>query len=220
MRLYGYFRSSAAYRVRIALGLKGIVCEQVAVDLARGDHRNDDYMAIHPQGVVPTLITDQGVVLTQSLAILEFLEERYPQVPLLPSEAVARARVRSLAYIVACDIHPLQNLGVRRHLSEVAGFDARAADDWNRHWIEQGLDVLEQRLAREVETGAYCHGEAPSLADVCLVPQLYNAHRYGSDLARYPTLARIQAACDTLPAFQAAHPHRQPDTPAGFREVG
>jgi maleylpyruvate isomerase len=217
LRLYGYYRSSASYRVRIALHHKGIAYAHVAINLAQGDQHEPAYRSVNPQAVVPTLVTEEGRVLGQSLAILEFLEERYPAPALLPRDAAGRARVRSLALSVACDIHPLQNVAVRNHLLAECGFDAAAADRWNRHWIARGLATLERRLALEPETGSYCHGDSITFADLCLVPQLYNAERFGIDLATYPTSARIRDACERLPAFRAAHPHRQPDTPPSLR---
>jgi maleylacetoacetate isomerase len=211
MKLYDYFRSSAAYRVRIALNLKGLTPERAFVHLRRGAQRGDDYLAVNPQGLVPALVTDGGDVLTQSLAIIEWLDETQPQPPLLPASAAGRARVRSVALAVACDIHPLNNLRVLNYLTGTLGATDAQKDGWYRYWCDVGLEALETRLAREAATGAFCHGETPTLADICLVPQLVNARRVNLDLAPYPTLLRIEAACNALPAFAAAVPAKQPD---------
>ena len=211
MKLYDYYRSSAAYRVRIALNLKAVAPERASVHLRRGAQRDDEYLAMNPQGLVPSLVTDAGDVLTQSLAIIEWLEETYPQPALLPSDAAGRARVRSLALAIACDIHPLNNLRVLNYLTGTLGSTDAQRDGWARYWCDVGLEALETRLARESATGAFCHGSAPTIADVCLVPQLANARRVDLDLAPYPTLLRIESACTALPAFAAAAPQRQPD---------
>ena len=211
MKLYDYFRSSAAYRVRIALNLKGLTPERVFVHLRRNAQRDDDYLALNPQGLVPALVGDDGAVLTQSLAIVEYLEETHPAPPLLPPGASARARVRALALAIACDIHPLDNLRVLRYLVQTMGVTEEQKDAWYKYWIDVGLEALERQLARDAATGRFCHGDAPTLADVCLVPQLANARRVAMDLAPYPTLTRIEAACLALPAFAAAAPARQPD---------
>ena len=211
MKLFDYFRSSAAYRVRIALNLKGVAPERASVHLRRGAQREDDYLAMNPQGLVPALVTDGGDVLTQSLAIIEWLEETHPKPPLLPSDAAGRARVRSLALAIACDIHPLNNLRVLNYLTGTLGATDAQKDGWYRYWCDVGLEALETRLARDSETGAFCHGATPSMADICLVPQLANARRVDLDLAPYPTLLRIESACTALPAFAAAAPARQPD---------
>jgi len=211
MKLYDYFRSSAAYRVRIALNLKRLAPERAFVHLRRGAQRFDDYLALNPQGLVPSLVTDSGDVLTQSLAIIEWLDETYPSAPLLPSDAAGRARVRSLALAIACDIHPLNNLRVLNYLTGTLGATGEQRNGWYRYWCDVGLEALETRLAREAATGAFCHGEQPTLADICLVPQLANARRVSLDLAPYPTLLRIEAVCMALPAFADAAPMRQPD---------
>jgi len=211
VKLYGYFRSSAAYRLRIALNLKGLAAEHAFVQLRQGAQHSADYLALNPQGLVPMLVTDDGTVLTQSLAIIEWLEETHPQPRLLPASAAERARVRAIALAVACDIHPLNNLRVLKYLAGPLGIDEPARDTWYRHWCEVGLAALETQLAREAATGRYCHGDAPTLADVFLVPQLANARRVSTDLTRYPTLLRIDAACNLLPAFADAAPARQPD---------
>lgn len=212
MKLYTYFRSSAAYRVRIALELKGLAYEAVPVHLLKdgGLQRQDAYRAINPSALVPAL-QDEDRILTQSLAIIEYLDETHPQPALMPADAAGRARVRSLALMVACDIHPLGNLRVLKYLKHDLGVSEDAKMAWLHHWIGEGLQALEAHLARARETGRFCHGEQPTLADCCLVPQVFNALRFNIDLARYPTIARIDAACRELPAFIAASPSEQPD---------
>jgi len=216
MRLYGYWRSSAAWRVRIALNLKGLSWESVPVHLVRdgGEQRQAPFLQLNPQGLVPVL-EDGNAVLAQSLAIIEYLEETHPAVPLLPADPAARARVRSLAQLVACEIHPLNNLRVLQHLRDVLGLDQAQCDAWYRHWVSEGLAALEARLAREPGSGRFCHGDTPGLADCCLVPQLYNARRYGCDLDAYPALLRIEAACNALEAFKSAAADAQPDATPG-----
>lgn len=211
MRLYNYFRSSASYRVRIALNLKKLRYDYVPVHLMRGGggQFSAEFSGLNPQGLVPVL-EDDGLVLTQSLAIIEYLDELHPEPPLLPSDAAGRARVRSLALHVACEIHPLNNLRVLQTLRRDFGLDDTATRRWYQRWIRVGLEALEVRLA-EAPQGRFCHGDAPGLADICLVPQLFNARRYDCDLDRYPRLLAIEAACQELPAFAAAHPARQPD---------
>jgi maleylacetoacetate isomerase len=212
MKLYDYFRSSAAYRVRIALNLKGIEPdERTFVHLRMGNQRAQDYLALNPQGLVPALALDDGHVLTQSLAIVEYLEETHPAPPLLPVAPAARARVRSIALAIACEIHPLNNLRVLNYLIGTLGVSREQKDGWYKYWVDVGFEALERKLAHESDTGRFCHGEAPTLADICLVPQLANARRFNIDLSPYPTLTRIEAACLALPAFAAATPERQPD---------
>ncbi|GIK85437.1 MAG: maleylacetoacetate isomerase [Burkholderiales bacterium] len=211
MKLFDYFRSSAAYRVRIALALKGLAPERTFVHLRHGAQRAGDYLALNPQGLVPALVADDGAVLTQSLAIVEWLDETHPQPPLLPSDADGRARVRSIAQAIACDIHPLNNLRVLNYLTGTLGVSEAQRDGWYRYWVDLGFEALERRLAGERATGRFCHGDAPTLADVCLVPQVANARRFAVDLAPYPTIVRIDAACAGVPAFAAAAPMRQPD---------
>jgi maleylacetoacetate isomerase len=210
MKLYGYFRSSAAYRVRIALGLKGLGYEYAAVHLRKGEQSDAAYRGLNPAELVPTLVDDRGTFM-QSLAIIEYLDERYPEPPLLPAAAEARARVRAIAQSIACDIHPLDNLRVLRYLLRTIGTTEQVKDAWYRHWIDVGLTALEAQLARDKATGAYCHGDAPTLADCCLIPQLANARRAGIPLDAYPTLIRIETRCNALPAFAAAAPEKQPD---------
>ncbi|MER1939277.1 maleylacetoacetate isomerase [Castellaniella sp. FW104-16D08] len=209
--LYSYFRSSAAYRVRIALGLKGLDYHIAPVHLLKdgGEQHSQAYRQINPEGLVPAL-DDGGVLLTQSLAIIEYLDEVYEGPRLLPPEPLARARVRALAQLVACDIHPLNNLRVLRWMAHDMGLEKPVRDDWYRHWINTGFKALEARLQGS-HTGLFCEGDVPSLADCCLVPQVYNARRYEIDLHAYPVIARIADHCDNLSAFQAAHPEVQPD---------
>jgi len=212
MKLYDYYRSSAAYRVRIALNLKGIVPdERTFVHLRMGNQRAQDYLSLNPQGLVPALQLDEAHVLTQSLAICEYLEETHPSPPLLPADPLDRARVRAIALAIACEIHPLNNLRVLNYLLHTLGVSAEQKDGWYRYWVDVGLEALETQLSRERATGRFCHGDAPTLADVCLVPQLANARRVKIDLSPYPTLTRVEAACLALPAFAAAVPERQPD---------
>ena len=210
--LYGYWRSSAAYRVRIALNLKGIDYESAPVHLVRdgGEQHSPAYRALNPQRLVPALVVGD-TVFTQSLAIIEYLEETGPAPALLPPDAAGRARVRSLAQIIACDVHPLQNLRVLNYLAGELGADQDQRTAWARHWIAEGLRAFEDRLARSPDTGAFCHGDTPGLADACLVPQLFNARRFGCALDAWPTLGRIDEACRKLPAFRAAAPEAQPD---------
>jgi maleylacetoacetate isomerase len=212
MKLYGYFRSSAAFRVRIALNLKKLDYESAFIHLRRGDQRQQSFRGVNPQGLVPALEIDD-TVLIQSLPIIEYLEETHPSPPLLPPDAKGRARVRALAAIVACDIHPINNLRVLRYLLRPLDHDEAAVETWYNHWIAEGFGALEQLLAGDAQTGAFCHGDAPGLADVVLVPQVFNAYRYQSlDLTPYPTILRIYRTCLELDAFAAAHPDRQPDS--------
>lgn len=208
MKLFGYFRSSAAYRVRIALNLKDIEAEHAFVHLRKGEQAAPDYAALNPQHLVPTLV-DGDAVLTQSLAIIEYLDETHPEPPLLPADPAGRARVRSIAQAIACDIHPINNLRVLKYLVGPMGVTEEEKDEWYRHWIAVGLGAVERMLA--AGTGRFCHGDAPGLADACLVPQVFNAERFGCDLTAFPTVTRITAACRALPAFAAAEPERQPD---------
>jgi len=213
MKLYGYFRSSAAFRVRIALNLKKLDYENAAIHLRRNDQTKPDYLTVNPQGLVPTL-DDGGRTLIQSLAIIEYLDEVYPDPPLLPSHPAERARVRALAEIVACDIHPINNLRVLRYLTHSLDHDETAIATWYNHWIDAGFQALERLLVGDPRTGTFCHGEAPGIADIALVPQVVNAERYRLALAPYPTIARIHQSCMALEAFATAHPDRQPDREA------
>jgi len=213
MKLYGYFRSSAAFRVRIALNLKQLKYETAPIHLRRNDQSAADYLAVNPQGLVPTL-EDGGLTLIQSLAIIEYLDETYPEPPLFPSSAADRARVRALAQIVACDIHPINNLRVLRYLTHSLRHDEAAIAAWYNHWIDAGFQALEKLLAEDPRTGGFCHGETPSFADVALVPQVVNAERYRLDLTSYPMITRIFESCMRLEPFAAAHPDNQPDREA------
>lgn len=208
MRLHGYFRSSAAWRVRIALNLKGLTAEHVPHHLRHGGQRAPDYLRLNPQGLVPTLETDDGAVLTQSLAIIEWLEEVHPKPALLPGDAVMRARIRAFAQAIACDIHPVQNLRVLARLRRLALPDDEVTG-WARWAIEEGLAACEALVADV--PGPFCFGAVPTLADLCLVPQLGNARRFGADLGAVPRLLQAEAACLALPAFIDAAPERQGD---------
>jgi len=212
MKLHGYFRSSASYRVRIALNLKGLSYEQASVHLMRGggEQFTAAFRQLNAQALVPVL-QDGERVLTQSLAIMEYLEEVHPQPPLLPKNPAARARVRSLALAVACEIHPLNNTRVLAYLTGPLGLSSEIRDKWYHHWIALGLQALEARLGLERETGKFCHGDEPGLADCCLVPQLANARRFKCDVAPYPTLLAVEKNCLALEAFQRAAPDKQPD---------
>jgi len=210
MRLYSFFRSSAAFRVRIALNLKKVTYETVAIHLRRNDQSKPDYRAVNPQGLVPVL-EDGGQRLIQSLAITEYLDETRPEPPLLPKDPAERARVRALAEIVACDIHPINNLRVLRYLIHELGHDEAAIGKWYNYWIAAGFEALEPLLASDARTGDFCHGDAPGLADIALVPQVVNAERYRLDLTPYPTITRIFENCMRLEPFIAAHPNNQPD---------
>lgn len=208
MRLHGYFRSSAAWRVRIALNLKGVGADHVSHHLRHGGQRAPEYLRLNPQGLVPALETDGGAVLTQSLAICEWLDETYPEPPLLPGDAPGRARVRAFALTIACDIHPVQNLKVLDRLRAM-GVPETEVTGWARWVIEDGLAACEALIAGSA--GPFCFGPAPTLADLCLVPQLFNARRFGCDLHGLPRLLAAEAACDALPAFARAAPDRQAD---------
>jgi len=210
MELYTYFRSSAAFRVRIALNLKGLAYAAHTVHLRKGEQRAAAYLAVNPQGLLPTLVVD-GQRLTQSLAILEYLEERYPRPALLPADAPGRAQVRAVADLVACEIHPLNNLRTLEYLRTHLGQDEAGIAAWYRHWIADGLEKLEAALTQHGDTGRYCHRDSPSIADCCLVPQIFNARRFDSDLSPYPKTMRVYESCMTLAAFQNAQPSAQPD---------
>jgi maleylacetoacetate isomerase/maleylpyruvate isomerase len=212
VKLFTFFRSSAAYRVRIALNLKGLAFDSVPVHLTRGggEQFKPDYRELNPQALVPVL-QDGARHLTQSLAIIEYLDETRPHPPLLPATPAERARVRALALAIACEIHPLNNTRVLTYLTGPLGLSSETRNTWYHHWIALGLQALEMRLAGERETGKFCHGDAPGLADCCLVPQMANARRFKCDIAPYPTLLRIEANCQALEAFQRAAPDRQPD---------
>jgi maleylacetoacetate isomerase len=209
MKLYGYFRSSAAYRVRIALNLKAVQHEHAFVHLVRdgGGQHKPEFLARNPQALVPALELERGDVLTQSLAIIEYLDEAYPDPPLLPGDAVARAQARAIAQAVACDIHPLNNLRVLQYLRHQMGQDKEAVDAWYVHWVETGFAAIEQMIGAD----GFCIGNQATLADVCLMPQIFNARRYEVDLEAYPRIRRVEEVCGAIPAFAEAHPAVQPD---------
>jgi maleylacetoacetate isomerase len=207
---YTYFRSSAAFRTRIALNLKGLAHEDVFVHLVRNEQKADPYTALNPQGLVPTLVHN-GKAIGQSLAIMEYLDEVFPEPAFLPKDALGRARVRQLAYAVACDIHPINNLRIRRFLLHDFKHSQQEVLDWQVHWMREGFNALEQMLAGDACTGRFCHGDAPTLADICLIPQMANARGAEMDLRPWPTLKRIEKACYELPAFMDALPKNQPD---------
>jgi maleylacetoacetate isomerase len=209
MKLYTAFRSSASFRTRIALNLKGLAYEPAFVHLGRGEHRRPEYAAINPQALVPAF-EDGGFRLVQSLAIIEYLDETHPMPPLLPKDAPGRARVRSLSLLIACEIHPLNNLRVLQHLKRALGQDDAQVNAWYRHWVADGFQKLEAELARGA-AGRFCHGDAPTMADCCLVPQVFNAQRYQCDTLPYPAVMRVFAECMKLDAFDRAQPARQPD---------
>jgi len=209
MILHDYYRSSAAYRLRIALNLKGVATERRFVHLRRGEQRAAEYLALNPQGLVPLLEVGERR-LTQSLAIIEYLDEKFPQPPLLPPGPEDRAWVRAIALSIACDIHPLNNTRVLAYLEHDLGIDEARRATWYRHWVSLGFEALERQLA-ERATGPFCLGHAPTIADVCLVPQVANARRFDVDLAPYPRIVAIDAACRALAPFAAARPDAQPD---------
>jgi maleylacetoacetate isomerase len=210
MKLYTYFRSSAAYRVRVALALKGLSYDAVRVHLMKGEQYGAEYSAVNPQNLVPVL-EDEGQRLYQSLAIMQYIDETWPQPPLQPADRLGRARVRSLALLIACEIHPLNNPRVLNYLTGKLGVGEEQKLEWYHHWIKTGFSALEKRLAGEPQTGRYCHGDTPGLADCVLVPQMANALRFKVDLAEFPTIRRINAACLELEAFKKAAPENQPD---------
>ena len=212
MQIYTYFRSSAAFRVRIALNLKGLKAEPHFVHLVKdgGQQHKPEFRKVNPQGFVPALVT-QGHVLTQSLAIIEYLEETHPHPPLLPKDALARARVRAMALIIAADIHPLQNTRIMKYLEQELKQDEAGRKRWIQRWITEGFTALEKMLAGDSATGEFCHGDTPTMADVLLVPQMFSARRFGADVEDFPTLRRIDEHCQSLKAFQDAAPAKQPD---------
>ncbi len=210
MKLYGYFRSSASYRVRIALNMKGLAYEQVSVHLAKGRQYDAQFAAISPQNLVPVL-EHNGRVFYQSLAIIEFLDEMYPQTPLLPKDPVARCRVRSLALICGCEIHPLNNLRVLNYLTKTLELSEEQKLAWYRHWVTVGFQALEQRLASERETGRFCHGDEPGFADISLVAQVANANRFKVELSAFPVIRRINDECLKLEPVKRAMPQNQVD---------
>ena len=215
MKLYTYWRSSASYRVRIALNLKGLTWTSECVHLLKdgGQHLSGEHTARNPQNLVPVLELDDGTLLTQSLAIMDYLDEMHPEPAFLPAGSPARARQRAIAQAAAIDIHPLNNLRVLNYLSDPLGRDKDTRDTWYRHWVRLGFEGIERLLARCPERAAFCGGAAPGYADICLVPQVYNARRFGVDLAAFPLIEGIERACLALPAFAGAVPERQPDAP-------
>jgi maleylacetoacetate isomerase len=212
MRLYSYYRSSAAYRVRIALALKGMSYDYVAVNLLRAQQKSGDYLAKNPQGLVPALETDDGELIAQSVAIMEWLEETGAGPALLPADPLLRARVRSTVDSIACDVHPLNNISVLNHLQNPLGVTPEQVRSWYAQWIYRGYDAIEKTL--ETHSGRCCFGDEPSMADACLIPQTYNALRFEVDVSDYPNIQRVWAHCNTLPAFVSAAPENQPDAPA------
>ena len=213
MKLYGYYRSSASYRIRILLHAKQIEFDYVSVLLNKGEHLQADFRQINPLGFVPVLI-DSDKVISQSPAIAEYLEETHPTPPLLPADAFARAQIREIVNMIGCDIHPIQNLRILKYLQSEFGQRDDGVATWCRHWIGAGFDAVETLVRERSSSGRFCHGDTLSLADAWLVPQMSNARRFELDLAPYPTLCSIDANCQTLGAFKAAHPANQPDTPA------
>ena len=213
MKLYGFWRSLATYRVRVALRLKGIEAEEVSINLLKGMQHGADYKAVNPQSVVPALIVDGAPPLFQSMAILEYLEETAPQPPLLPSDARGRARVRGLALTVACDAHPLIVPRIRAYLEQEMHLDEAARNRWLHHWTLLGLETLEAHLAREPETGRYCHGDTPTLADICLAGQVFAAGYFDVATKTVPTVERIFGECMKIDAFDSSQPLKQPDAP-------
>ena len=215
MKLYGFWRSLASYRVRVALGLKGIAVEEISIDILKGRQFSDEYKALNPQSVVPALVVDGGAPLFQSVAILEYLEETHPQPPLLPQDARGRARVRGLSLIAAADGHPLIVPRIRAYLEKDMGLDEAARNRWLTHWTSKALEAIESHLTHEKETGRFCHGDAPSLADICLAGQVIGATSYfNCDVSNFPAAMRIYGECMKLEAFARSHPSRQPGAPA------
>ena len=213
MKLYTFFRSSASYRVRIALNLKGISYEQAPIHLRRGggEQLMPAYRSLNPQALVPAL-EDNGKILTQSLAIIEYLDETHPNPPLLPKDPADKALVRSMAMVIACEVHPIQNLRVLNYVKATYNqTDEQVNGKWAQHWIDLGLHALQEMIVAQPKRGKFCYGDTPTLADICLIPQLGNARRYGCDLAKYPTILAIEQACNAVPAFADAAPEKQPD---------
>lgn len=211
MKLYTFFRSGTSHRLRIALNLKGIDCDCVAVDLRTEQHLSDEYRAVNPQGLVPALVDDDGRVMIQTPAIIEWLEERYPTPPLLPGDPEARARVRTLAAIIGCDVHPVNNRRILESLRHDFGAGESAIQKWCATWIAAGFDAIEALLAADPIRGPYCHGHTPTLADVYLIPQVESSRRFKVDLRRWPRIAAVDEACGQIEAFRKAAPAAQPD---------
>lgn len=221
LRLYSYWRSSAAYRVRIGLNLKGLAYQTVPVHLVRdgGEQHAEEFRALNPQELVPVLMHGDRAM-RQSLAILEYLDETWPESPLLPAASRNRQRVRAIAQAVACEIHPLNNLRVLQYFGDVWNVPTAERDGWVRHWIGTGFQAIEAMLAGHPSTGRFCEGDRPGMADCCLVPQVYNARRFGVEMGAFPTIEKIEQVCLELPAFQDAHPDAQPDAPKADALVG
>ncbi|HEX5864787.1 MAG TPA: maleylacetoacetate isomerase [Casimicrobiaceae bacterium] len=213
MRLYGFWRSLATYRVRVALAFKGIEAHEISIDLLQGMQHGDDYKAVNPQSVVPALVIDEGPPLFQSMAILEYLEESFPKPPLLPPDPRGRARVRGLALIVACDGHPLIVPRIRNFLERELHVDEAARNRWLQHWTLKALEALEAHLAKERETGRFCHGDAPTFADICLAGQVFAAGYFNAETTAMPTVRRIFDECMKIDAFDRSQPIKQPDAP-------
>ncbi|HEY4317477.1 MAG TPA: maleylacetoacetate isomerase [Herbaspirillum sp.] len=213
MKLYTFFRSSASYRVRIAMNLKGLPYEPELIHLSKdgGGQNQPAFRELNPQGLLPVLVDDAGNTLTQSLAILEYLEELHPATPLLPSDPLGRAQVRSIALAISCDIHPVNNLRVLQYMGGTLALSEEQRNAWYRHWTESGLAAVETMLAHSGKAGKFCHGDTPTLADCCLVPQIFNAKRFECDLSKMPTLLRINDTCLQMGAFAKASPPQQPD---------
>jgi maleylpyruvate isomerase len=211
MRLHNFFRSSTSTRLRAALNLKGLDYEYVAYALRKGENRTAAYLGLNPAGLVPALELDDGTVLTQSLAIIEWLDETHPNPPFLPTDSAGRARVRSLAYMIACEIHPLNNLRVLNRLGAQFGAEEDAVTDWFSHWVTETFDAIEATLAESPQTGRFCHGDVPSLADICLYAQVWNNRRFSIPLQNWPTIAKIFGELDGITAFRNAAPPNQPD---------
>jgi maleylacetoacetate isomerase len=213
MQLYNYFRSSASFRVRIALELKGLGYEYLPVHLPRGEHKQEKYAAVSASQLVPTLVLDDGQLLSQSMAIIEYLDETHPEPPLLPKDAIGRARVRSLSQLIACEIHPLNNLRVLKYLVRDLKVEEEAKNTWYRHWVRTGLEMFEKEL-QQLPPGKYCWGDTPTLADCCLVPQIFNGQRFNVDFSGLPRTMGAYERCMQHPAFQKAQPSSCPDNEA------
>lgn len=209
--LHSYFRSSTSIRLRAALKLKGLDYDYVSHHLRKGEHRDPTYLSVNPQGLVPALELDNGTALIQSLAIIEYLDETYPEPALLPKDALGRARVRAISQMIGCDIHPINNLRVLGYLGREFGVDQDGQAAWFRLWVNESFRPLETMLAASPETGRFCHGDAPGMADLCVYAQVWNNKRFDVDMAPYPTIARIFDACEAVPEIAAAAPMRQPD---------
>jgi maleylacetoacetate isomerase len=213
MKYYGFWRSLAACRVRIALALKGVKAEEIPVNLMQGEQLKPEYRAVNAQGVVPTLMLDDGSALFESMAIIEYLDETHPQPPLMPKDAKGRARVRGLAQIVACDGHPLVVPRIRNYLEKDLAIDEATRTRWCQHWIMEALKAVDAHLSKEKETGRFCHGDAPTLADICVATQVFGARFYNCDTGPVPAVMRVFGECMKLEAFERSHPLKQPGAP-------